>query len=1078
MRQAARALRWAWPQRLAPPERPDVLRSGASFSTRIVPAEVARQVAQRWQGLARLPRDVVAELTAFFADHGLRKRHAQRRVLALSRHLQQLSRSPARGGLRPYRQLPGGAEAAAAARLAPGGAGSGTAAAGGPLQQLLPARGRDGDALAPVQALGPAAAAAELAVAEWAADAVSYAHRRSGRLSGKALAAIEVAASLRGPLSLGERELRAWAGLPPPLADAEEEEAARAAAPSYSLPEAQAYALARMGGSNAALAHIFGELAGRLPGFTPRAMLDYGAGPGTAIWAADEVWPEAVALAHAVEPSHHMVRLGRRLEEARREGRERPPFVSWHPDLASLAGVPGARRGGAAYGSRRRLVASRGRAGRHAALAAAAAGPDSARRELGFARGMLAARLRRYRRRYDLVVASYVLSEVAGPRERAAIVARLWSLTGDTLVLVEPGTPSGFANVADARAALLTSEARKAAKVARRAAAAAAALGGGAALDQNLAAKLRRYGAHVAAPCPHDGPCPLAGGRAWCHFGQRFHRPSWMQEVKARPGHRTSHRDHQDERFSYVVIRRGARPSGVPDVGITATFETEGRASEAAGEEGAGQSPLRRQLPQFGPGGPLPVIPEAAVRRRVEANRRAAWAALAAAGQGQQQQGQQQQGQQLEPVPGQWRLDEGVDGATFAAQSAAASSDDEAGAASQSEAVGPSDDLDGADEPGLALERLEALGAASSSGGAPQGLVSAGGGAAAEVAAVAAADEEAARERLSRVNARLGPFGFGLVDRLTALEDQGIDWTSGAPDGGTGGLEAAAEPSPTAPPAAAADDSGDVAPQAAVAGDEAWRAQRHPSLSPAQERELALAQLAARLGGPAAAAALLQASGTPPQPAAAAAEAASAAAPEAPADIDWRRRDPESYGLAAAASYGWSRVIRPPRKRGGHVVLDLCAPAPHAASSSGGDGGDGGDGGAGAVGRGSLGLLRGRLERHVVTRGDAAKWMGGAAYRLARQARWGDLWPSFYNANPKRQVVAPPEAPGLYEEEEEGEGEEEEWGGGGGSSGGGGGGGGGGSSRGGDGGSGGGRRRGLGRRWRLVEARGAGGFSL
>jgi hypothetical protein len=39
-------------------------------------------------------------------------------------------------------------------------------------------------------------------------------------------------------------------------------------------------------------------------------------------------------------------------------------------------------------------------------------------------------------------------------------------------VLVEPGTPAGFANVAEARAALLTSEGRKAAKVARRAAAA------------------------------------------------------------------------------------------------------------------------------------------------------------------------------------------------------------------------------------------------------------------------------------------------------------------------------------------------------------------------------------------------------------------------------------------------------------------------------------------------------------------------------------------------------------------------------------------------------------------------------
>jgi ribosomal protein RSM22 (predicted rRNA methylase) len=39
------------------------------------------------------------------------------------------------------------------------------------------------------------------------------------------------------------------------------------------------------------------------------------------------------------------------------------------------------------------------------------------------------------------------------------------------------------------------------------------------------------YGAHVVAPCPHDGRCPLSGpgAKAWCHFGARFQRPAFMQ---------------------------------------------------------------------------------------------------------------------------------------------------------------------------------------------------------------------------------------------------------------------------------------------------------------------------------------------------------------------------------------------------------------------------------------------------------------------------------------------------------------------------------------------------------------------
>lgn len=50
-----------------------------------------------------------------------------------------------------------------------------------------------------------------------------------------------------------------------------------------------------------------------------------------------------------------------------------------------------------------------------------------------------------------MVVAAYVLGELAGKAERARYVEALWARTGSMLVLVEPGTPSGYATILDAR---------------------------------------------------------------------------------------------------------------------------------------------------------------------------------------------------------------------------------------------------------------------------------------------------------------------------------------------------------------------------------------------------------------------------------------------------------------------------------------------------------------------------------------------------------------------------------------------------------------------------------------------------
>ena len=121
---------------------------------------------------------------------------------------------------------------------------------------------------------------------------------------------------------------------------------------------------------------------------------------------------------------------------------------------------------------------------------------------------------------HDLVVASYVLAEMS---EADAVVAArdLWRHAAQALVLVEPGTPRGFARIRAARAALIAA------------------------------------GAHVAAPCTHDNSCPMRGDD-WCHFSQRLPRSRDHMLLK------DANVPFEDERYAYVVVTcesmaRGAR---------------------------------------------------------------------------------------------------------------------------------------------------------------------------------------------------------------------------------------------------------------------------------------------------------------------------------------------------------------------------------------------------------------------------------------------------------------------------------------------------------------------------------------
>jgi ribosomal protein RSM22 (predicted rRNA methylase) len=112
----------------------------------------------------------------------------------------------------------------------------------------------------------------------------------------------------------------------------------------------------------------------------------------------------------------------------------------------------------------------------------------------------------------DLVTAGYVLAEL----DLATIpqtARELWRAANGMLVLIEPGTPDGFARIRAARRVLI------------------------------------EEGAHVVAPCTHDNECPMTGGE-WCHFSQRLARSRDHMVVKA------ASVPFEDERYAYLAVSR------------------------------------------------------------------------------------------------------------------------------------------------------------------------------------------------------------------------------------------------------------------------------------------------------------------------------------------------------------------------------------------------------------------------------------------------------------------------------------------------------------------------------------------
>jgi ribosomal protein RSM22 (predicted rRNA methylase) len=179
--------------------------------------------------------------------------------------------------------------------------------------------------------------------------------------------------------------------------------------------DALAYAFTRLPATYAAAIAVFNALhqahdratdeandqaVDRAGGLEPHSLLDIGAGPGTAAFAAAAAFGTLTAI-RLVEPNAEMRALG--------------------SSLMAQAASPALRT--ASYLD---------------ALAEAVAAPA------------------------DLVVASYVVGELA-PGERTGFAQALWAATAQALVVIEPGTPAGHGRIMQIRGLLVAAGAHVAA---------------------------------------------------------------------------------------------------------------------------------------------------------------------------------------------------------------------------------------------------------------------------------------------------------------------------------------------------------------------------------------------------------------------------------------------------------------------------------------------------------------------------------------------------------------------------------------------------------------------------------------
>ena len=213
-----------------------------------------------------------------------------------------------------------------------------------------------------------------------------------------------------------------------------------------------AYLTARLPATFAAVAFCLAELAGRLPAFAPQSLLDAGSGPGTAAWAGIVAYPDISDVTFL----DNNVKL-----------------LTLASSLAAQSEYPALQRARALHGDITNLPQN-----------------SSA----------------------DLVIAAYALAELPVSKSAEAALT-LWEACTNTFLIIEPGTPQGFARIHLARSALMA------------------------------------QGAHLIAPCTHMNACPITAPD-WCHFSVRLPRSREHMHAKKATV------PFEDEKFSYMIASR------------------------------------------------------------------------------------------------------------------------------------------------------------------------------------------------------------------------------------------------------------------------------------------------------------------------------------------------------------------------------------------------------------------------------------------------------------------------------------------------------------------------------------------